>query len=49
MIIINMYTPKIGAISIYKTNDKSNKKEIDSKTIVEEFNTTLTLMDRLSR
>ena len=49
MIITNMYTPKIGATSIYKTNDKSNKKEIDSKTIVGDFNTTLTLMDRLSR
>ena len=44
-----MYIPKIGATSIYKTNDKSNKKEIDSKTIVGDFNTTLTLMDRLSR
>ena len=28
MIIINMYTPKIGATSIYKTNDTNNKKEI---------------------
>ena len=50
MTIVNIYEPNIGAPKYIKQILTDIKEEIDSNTtIVGEFNTPLTSMDRLSR
>ena len=48
--IINIYAPNIGALQYIRQLLTAIKEESDSNTIiVEDFNTSLTLMDRSSR
>ena len=47
--IINVYAPNIGAPQYIRQMLTAIKEEIDSDTIVGDFNTSLTPMDRSSR
>ena len=47
--IVNMYTPNTQALQYIRQMLTAKKVEIDSNTIVRDFNTTLTTMDRSSR
>ena len=47
--MINIYAPNIGAPQYVKQMLKSMKGEINSNTIVEDFNTLLTPMDRSTK
>ena len=47
--IVNIYAPNIGAPHYIRQTPTDIKGEIDSNTIIVEFNTTLTPMDRSSK
>ena len=50
IIIVNTYAPQIGGYIYTKQIEKQNiKGEMNSNIMVEDFNTTLTSMDRSSR
>ena len=50
IIIVNIYTPNIGAPQYIRKTLTDTKGEIDSNTIiVEDFNITITPMDRSSK
>ena len=47
--IVNIYAPNIGAPQYIRQTLTDLKREIDSKTIIVDFNTPLTPMDRSSK